>query len=243
MDNNAPGRIPYQVCHPLSGRFSVRWEPWNRFLCRGSGVGTANMQGSRVSHHEREGGRGDREDRLPGVRPRYRGAGNPLPEEKLWRIRRTLHAWRDRRSCSKRELLSRIGTLQHASTVVKPGRTLLRRMIDLSKRQVHLDSHLRLNVDFRADLQWWATFIETWNGVSILSALCKRPIDVKVVSDASGSWGCGAYFRDKWFSLPWSLCPSWADIHISVKELLPYRDSLRNLGSGDGKEPRSGSMR
>ena len=144
-----------------------------------------------------------------------------LPEEKLWRIRRTLHAWRDRRSCSKRKLLSMIGTLQHASTVVKPGRTFLRRMIDLSKRQVHLDSHLRLNVDFRADLQWWATFIETWNGMSILSALCKRPIDVKVVSDTSGSWGCGAYFRDEWFSLPWSLCPSWADVHISVKELLP----------------------
>lgn len=55
-----------------------------------------------------------------------------LPEEKLWRIRRTLHAWRNRRSCSNRELLSMIGTLQHASTVVKPGHTFLRRMLDLS---------------------------------------------------------------------------------------------------------------
>ena len=42
-----------------------------------------------------------------------------LSQEKLWRIRPTLHSWRDRGSCSKRKLLSRIGTLQHASAVVK----------------------------------------------------------------------------------------------------------------------------
>ena len=64
-----------------------------------------------------------------------------------------------------------IGTLQHASTVVKPGRTFLCRMIDLSKRNVHLDSHMRLNMEFRADLRWWATFIDSWNRVSVLSSL------------------------------------------------------------------------
>ena len=144
-----------------------------------------------------------------------------LPQEKLQRVKSMLQSWKRRRSCTKRELLSMIGTLQHASTVVKPGRTFLRRMIDLSKRNVHLDSHLRLNTDFRADLQWWATFIESWNGVSILTSLCRRPIDAKLVSDASGSWGCGAYFGSRWFSLLWSQCPVWTDMHISVKELLP----------------------
>ena len=144
-----------------------------------------------------------------------------LPLEKLRRVKAMLHAWKWRKSCTKRELLSMIGTLQHASTVVKPGRTFLRRMIDLSKRNVHLDSHMRLNMEFRADLRWWATFIDSWNGVSVLSSLCRRPIDAKLVSDASGSWGCGAYFGNMWFSLPWSLCPVWTNTHISVKELLP----------------------
>ena len=41
------------------------------------------MQGSRFSHHEREGGRGHRENRLPGIRPRYRGAGNPATGRKV----------------------------------------------------------------------------------------------------------------------------------------------------------------
>ena len=141
-----------------------------------------------------------------------------LPEEKLLHLKSTLESWRLRKSCKKRELPSLIGCLQHASTVVKPGRTFLRRMI---KRQTLLDSYLRLNTDFRADLQWWATFICSWNGVSIVTALCRHPIDAKLVSDASGSWGCGAYFGDRWFSLSWTSCLTWADMHITVKELLP----------------------
>ena len=144
-----------------------------------------------------------------------------LPKEKLPRMKQLILSWRGKKGCSKRELLSLIGNLQHASAVVKPGRTFLRRMIDLSKCQVHLNSHLRLNVEFRADLQWWATFLDSWNGVAIISVLCRRPIDAKLVSDASGSWGCGAYLGNRWFSLPWSSCPAWAEVHISVQELLP----------------------
>ena len=35
-------------------------------------------------------------------------------------------------SCTKRELLSLIGLLQHAAKVVVPGRTFVRRLINLS---------------------------------------------------------------------------------------------------------------
>ena len=43
------------------------------------------------------------------------------------------------------------------------------------------------------------------------------------VSDASGSWGCGAFLPDhpspSWFQLP---CPNhWADEHIAAKEMVP----------------------
>jgi hypothetical protein len=115
-----------------------------------------------------------------------------LPAEKLSRIRQMILSWRSKNSCTKRHLLSLIGNLQHASSVVRPGRTFLRRMIDLSKRQVHMDSHLRLNAEFRADVQWWATFLDAWNCVSVISTLCRRPVDARLVSDASGSRGCGA---------------------------------------------------
>ena len=159
-----------------------------------------------------------------------------LPEEKLLHLKSLLRAWISRRSCTKRELLSLIGSLQHASAVVKPGRIFLRRMIDLSKRQMHLDALLRLNAEFRADLRWWATFIGLWNGVSIISALCRRPVDAWLTSDASGSWGCGAYFHRCWFNISWVACPSWTDVPIAVRELLPiviscalWGHQMRNL--------------
>ena len=55
-----------------------------------------------------------------------------LPAEKLARLKGLSTAWRTRKCCKKRELLSLIGQLQHACRIVRAGRTFLRRMIDLS---------------------------------------------------------------------------------------------------------------
>ncbi len=142
-----------------------------------------------------------------------------LPRDKLRRLQAFISLWRTKKSCTKRELLSLIGHLQHACTVVKPGRTFLRRIIDLSTRVDQLWKHIRLSLAFRADLQWWATFLDQWNGTSMLSCLGKLPTSVTVTSDASGSWGCGAYCGKEWFSVPWG--DAWPGVHITVKELLP----------------------
>ena len=76
-----------------------------------------------------------------------------LPTDKLIRLRRTLRQWSTRRFCVKRELESLIGTLQHAAKVIRPGRTFIRRMIDLLKgRRSAASPYIRLNNDFRADL-------------------------------------------------------------------------------------------
>ena len=92
-----------------------------------------------------------------------------LPREKLSHIKHLIQSWSGKRYYSRRKLLSLIGNLQHTSTVVKPGRTFLRRMIDLSKQQVYLDGHIRLklNTKFWADLVWWAMFLASWNGITI----------------------------------------------------------------------------
>ena len=49
-----------------------------------------------------------------------------LPAEKLERLWREIGQWSVRKSCTKRELLSLIGQLQHACCVVRPGRSFLR---------------------------------------------------------------------------------------------------------------------
>ena len=41
-----------------------------------------------------------------------------------------------------------------------------------------------------------------------------------LTSDASGNWGCGAYFGSNWFMLPWSGLN--IIYHFTVKELIPF---------------------
>ena len=51
------------------------------------------------------------------------------------------------------------------------------------------DHHrLRLNHALHSDLQWWATFLETWNGVSMLT---DQPAAVHFWTDVSGQFDCG----------------------------------------------------
>ena len=138
-----------------------------------------------------------------------------LPPEKLARVQSLLTDWGDRKSCSKKELESLIGTLNHACKVIRPGRSFLRRMIDLLKRYKMAHHQIRLNREFRSDLRWWTNFIVPWNGVSYLSA---GPTS-EFASDASGSWGCGAHTTDSWFQIRWD--EQSLPFSITIKELLP----------------------
>ena len=137
-----------------------------------------------------------------------------LPAEKLSRLKGLLAQWSRRQSCRRQQLESLMGTLQHASRVVKPGRTFLRRMIDLLRTPgaTKPHHHIRLNREFRADLQWWQTFAVHWNGVAMFP--CVTTPTSAATSDASGAWGCGAWSGSSWFQLEWA-----QNHHISFKEL------------------------
>ena len=106
------------------------------------------------------------------------------------RISSSVKAWLSRKAATKRELQSLIGFLSHVATVVPPGRTFLRRLIDASKVGSHF---IRLNSPVRSDLQWWACFVRDWNGRSLVSPLSPS---ASVTMDASDSWGCGALISD-----------------------------------------------
>ena len=56
--------------------------------------------------------------------------------------------------------------------------------------------------------------------MSMMSGVVVSSPKVMMTSDASGSWGCGAFTSaGEWFQLEFP--ESWNDIHITVKELLP----------------------
>ena len=144
-----------------------------------------------------------------------------LPSEKLLRLKAILQKWLRLKTCRKRELQSLVGLLHDASIVISPGRTFLRRLIDLIKSAHHRPGNcfLRLNLAARSDILWWHTFIDGWNGLSMMQSSKLQDPDIILTSDASGSWGCGAYFASHWLQYPWS--PQTRDYHITIKELLP----------------------
>ena len=73
-----------------------------------------------------------------------------LPVEKLAQLKEILATWMDRKDCTRRELQSLIGHLQHAATVVFTGRRFVHGMLSLLHVAHH---HIRLNTSFRVDLR------------------------------------------------------------------------------------------
>jgi len=109
-----------------------------------------------------------------------------------WKLRTLVAKWRKRKCCTKRELQSLAGHLSHACKVVRLERRFPRGVFGLISQFRRQDHRIRLNAAFRADLEWWHVFADSWNGVSMMMSESLESPGVEIWSDASGSWGCGA---------------------------------------------------
>ena len=155
-----------------------------------------------------------------------------LPADKLSHLQALLSHWGDRKACSRRELESLIGLLNHACKVVRSGRSFLRRMIDLlhTVPMYPMKLHpIHLNREFHSDLAWWRLFASEWNGVSFLTPPAQLPVK-ELATDASGLWGCGVWHGNRWFQLAWN--EASLQLPITVKELLPIILACERWGIG-----------
>ena len=126
-----------------------------------------------------------------------------LPPDKFADLITKLRLWKLKIKCTKRELLSLIGSLSFACKVVKPGRLFLRRLIELSTSVSRLGHHISLNGEARKDIQWWLDFVPSWHGVEFIQELSISNFDLELATDAS-SLGIGAIFGKHWFAHPLS---------------------------------------
>ena len=155
-----------------------------------------------------------------------------LPADKLDRLQCLTDEWshrlrkqRDnkcRPSCTRRELESLLGMMHHASTVIPAGKAFVRQMISLINTAKQPHHHIRLNNEFISDLTWWKIFAKHWNGSSLIPGSHVK--DTVLTSDASGSWGCGAWCGSEWFHLQWD--DQSQRFHITIKELVPIMVAL-----------------
>ena len=152
-----------------------------------------------------------------------------LPSDKLEALQAALHAWGQRATCSKRELLSLVGSLSFAAKVVPPGRTFLRRLIDLSTTCTALDGTLHLTPDAQDDISWWQKFLPTWPGRSLIPDLeWTRSPDFQLFTDAAAATGYGAFFKGHWIAHRWT--PAQEQLSLTWKELFPIAIACRVWG-------------
>ena len=78
-------------------------------------------------------------------------------------------------------------------------------------------SKLKLSSGFFKDLQWWITFLETFNGKQKFSD--ERPVE-DVQTDSS-SMAADAFYKGDWlYHVFASDSPQYKDLHINFKEVL-----------------------
>lgn len=151
-----------------------------------------------------------------------------LPSDKLIKISGLLEEFKTRRKVTLVELQSLIGLLNFACSVVTPGRTFIRRLIDLTVGLKHPSHKRRLNKEARADLHAWSSFIQHFNGKSMfLPDVWLNSTSLHLFTDASNS-GYGGYLKDHWFSGVWP--EPWRGYHITIKELFPIVLALELWG-------------
>ena len=106
--------------------------------------------------------------------------------------------------CSREKLESLLGHLNHACSVDRPGRSFIGRLISLLTEAKHKHRNIsRINSEPRPEVRWWHMFIGSWNSISILRQQALADSDHKLWSDASGSWGAGAFWNSDWIQFQW----------------------------------------
>lgn len=147
-----------------------------------------------------------------------------IPEEKLLKIKREVKEFLGKSKATVREVQRLVGRLNFACKVVRGGRTFLRRMIDVmgGKPSHH---HIRISEEFKQDLVWWDSFLDTWNGREVV-------FDGSIISvvslqiDASTSFGAGAFFEGEHISYQWQKIRE----HINVLEVYPMLLAAKKWG-------------
>lgn len=83
-----------------------------------------------------------------------------------------------------------IGLLCDAAPVVLTWRPFIKSLIEAMSCLKAANHLTRLDQKCMADIAWWRTYIEVWNGTGLFPHFPNGP---SITADASGFWGAGAF--------------------------------------------------
>ena len=120
-----------------------------------------------------------------------------VPPEKLASIVTMCQQWTNKKSCTKRQLQSLLGSLLFISKCVRPARIFLNCMLAFL-RGMGAQKITTLTSEFFRDLNWFCTFFRQFNGVVYYDP---RPIQAELHLDACLT-GMGGVFEKQCYALP-----------------------------------------
>ena len=187
-----------------------------------------------------------------------------LSASKVQGIISAIKTVRGSRKVRKRDLLSLIGKLVHATKCIPAGRTFFRRLLDTAHSVKRPHHRVTLTTETKRDLDWWLTFLPSWNGVApMIHPTWTPPTDINLTTDASltGYGGtCGrSWFAEAWppTTLTWSNSMTWLEFIPILVACAVWGPSWRGLritfhcdnsgvvgacGKGWSREPRLMSL-
>ena len=152
-----------------------------------------------------------------------------MPVEKIVDCKATINKFMDRKKITLKVMQSLIGKLNFACSTIVPGRTFLRRCINMTigiKKPYH---YIKLNKQIKADLHAWLIFQEDFNGKTFfLSNIWDSSTSLHLFTDASGKLGYGAVFGTHWFYGLWPV--AWQHKNIAFLELYPILAAFATWG-------------
>ena len=146
-----------------------------------------------------------------------------LPDEKRLRICEIMGTFMEKKSCTKRELLSLLGHLNFACRVVRPGRSFISYLIKLLTTVKELHHHVKISAECRLDINMWFKFLSSWNGVSFfLNDDIVNAADLHLFTDATDR-AFGGIYSNQWFQgiIPKSILEGEETVSMAFCELYP----------------------
>ena len=137
-----------------------------------------------------------------------------LPQEKLQSFQEELQSFLCRKRATPVYCWER---LSWAANVVRGRRVFLRHIFDRIGLLKHKAHKTLISQEVHNDLLWWFTFLETFNGWSVV--LDQQPLEC-VSTDACEEAAGGSFFND-WFYYNWEHdFPLASTFHINEKKVL-----------------------
>lgn len=139
-----------------------------------------------------------------------------LPSEKVVGFISMLHDFKQRKRASRKQLEKLCGKLSWAASVVRAGRSYLRRAFDMLAPLRKSKHKAICTPDFYRDIDWWITVMKNkpWKHI-----LFKKPVNT-IYIDACNS-GSGFLFNGDWGYVNWQCdFPHLRRAHINVKETI-----------------------